>query len=93
MTTVEDVERAKREALERSSTPKTLSAEDIRRGKKSTHEKCGGWGCVACLSALPEGKTCNDCRHVGRCTTMFGQEATDTACQFIPSRWTLKESR
>lgn len=43
--------------------------------------------CVECLSPLPVGKTCADCRHVRRCTIIFGQEASEAACQFIPSRW------
>ena len=55
--------------------------------KKTDCARRKGWGCVVCLSPLPAGKTCADCAHVRRCTTIFGQEATETACQFIPSRW------
>lgn len=46
---------------------------------------CGA--CVECLSPLPAGRTCADCRHVRRCTMIFGQDASERACQFIPSRW------
>lgn len=33
------------------------------------------------------GQTCADCVHVEKCTTMFGSDATDTACQFFPRRF------
>ncbi len=36
---------------------------------------------------LPEGKTCNDCIHVERCTTMFGSKRGDTSCGFEPIRY------
>lgn len=36
---------------------------------------------------LPEGKTCADCVHVKRCTSMFGVNTTDTECDFGPSRF------
>lgn len=34
---------------------------------------------------LPEGKTCGDCRHIKRCTALFGVKATNTFCDFAPS--------
>lgn len=37
------------------------------------------------------GQTCADCVHVEKCTTMFGQDATDTACQFFPRRFRAAE--
>lgn len=37
--------------------------------------------------ALPPGKTCGDCRHCARCVAMFGHVATDTSCDFHPSRF------
>lgn len=36
---------------------------------------------------LPDGASCADCTHVARCTTIFGQDAADTACQFFPRRF------
>jgi hypothetical protein len=60
-----------------------------RRGDPSC-KHCRGWGCVTCLSPLPAGKTCAGCVHAHRCTTIFGQKPTDTACQFIPSRWLVR---
>lgn len=40
-----------------------------------------------CMHLPVIGQTCADCRHVGRCTKMFGQDATDTYCQFFPRRF------
>lgn len=36
---------------------------------------------------LPEGKTCGDCVHVHRCTSMFGHIPEDMACDWSPSRF------
>jgi hypothetical protein len=36
---------------------------------------------------LPEGKTCGDCVHARRCTTMFGHIPADEACDWAPSRF------
>ncbi len=36
---------------------------------------------------LPTGKTCADCAHVRRCTAFGYTTATDTACDFWPSRY------
>ncbi len=36
---------------------------------------------------LPEGKTCSNCVHVTRCTSIFGQSAEDESCQFFPIRY------
>jgi hypothetical protein len=50
--------------------------------------KCGGCGdCCGCLSALPDGKTCGDCRHADRCVRIFASQRTDLFCQFVPMRW------
>lgn len=51
----------------------------------SCARKCGD--CCACLSPIPNGGTCESCAHVSRCVRIFGQDANDTACQFIPSRF------
>ena len=36
---------------------------------------------------LDDGVTCADCAHVRRCTTLFGQNASDDSCQFHPNRF------
>lgn len=40
---------------------------------------------------LPEGKTCGDCAHCQRRTTMFGHIATDECCDWSPSRFRAAE--
>lgn len=37
--------------------------------------------------SLPEWVTCADCRHCRRCVLIFGQQATDTECQWTPSKF------
>lgn len=39
---------------------------------------------------LPEEKTCADCIHVVRCTTMFGAKAENNYCGFEPVRFVEK---
>lgn len=39
------------------------------------------------LMNLPLGKTCGDCVHCHRCTTMFGHIPTDEQCDWSPSRF------
>lgn len=36
---------------------------------------------------LPDGKTCGDCVHVGRCQAMFGHIPQDKVCDWDPSRF------
>ena len=36
---------------------------------------------------LPAEKTCGDCVHTRRCVALFGHTATDTVCDFYPSRY------
>lgn len=36
---------------------------------------------------LPPGKTCVDCIHFRRCNLIFGHVATDTRCDWHPSRF------
>lgn len=36
---------------------------------------------------LPEGKTCADCVHCDRCTSMFGHIPADEVCDWYPSRF------
>jgi hypothetical protein len=38
-------------------------------------------------SDLPEGATCGDCVHIRRCGAMFGHVATDTYCDWVPSKF------
>ncbi len=47
-------------------------------------------GCTedTCMQ-LPEGKTCGDCAHIGRCVAMFGMKPSDTSCSFFPRRFRL----
>jgi hypothetical protein len=42
---------------------------------------------------LPEGKTCADCAHCKRCTTMFGHIPADESCDWSPSRFTPKREQ
>lgn len=62
---------------------------DRHIGQKAHKHGC----CVdkACTDAtcmeLPQGKTCGDCAHVYRCTTMFGHTAADTYCDWFPCRF------
>nr|WP_256836304.1 hypothetical protein [Pseudomonas oleovorans] len=41
---------------------------------------------------LPAGKTCADCAHCRRCTTMFGHIPADESCDWSPSRFTQKRA-
>jgi hypothetical protein len=41
--------------------------------------------------ALPEGKTCGDCRHFGRCSALIKQIAGDEVCDWSPSRFIANE--
>lgn len=36
---------------------------------------------------LKDGVTCKSCSHCKKCCAMFGQNETDTHCQFYPSRF------
>lgn len=36
---------------------------------------------------LPDGKTCGDCAHIGRCKAMFGHVESDTSCDWHPIRF------
>lgn len=36
---------------------------------------------------LPEGKTCADCVHCYRCTSIFGHIPEDEVCDWSPSRF------
>lgn len=36
---------------------------------------------------LPDGKTCAECTHVERCTTMFGAKRDDKSCGWGPIRF------
>ena len=40
---------------------------------------------------LPKGKTCADCVHVERCTTIFGAKPENTSCGFEPIRFKGKD--
>lgn len=37
--------------------------------------------------ALPDGKTCRDCRHLRRCVALLNIASTNTVCDFYPSRF------
>ncbi len=37
--------------------------------------------------ALPAGESCGTCRHVAKCTAMFGAKAEYTSCDFFPRRF------
>ena len=39
---------------------------------------------------LPKGVTCGDCVHIRRCSAIYGHTATDTYCDWSPSRLQLK---
>lgn len=51
-------------------------------------DKKYGKGCSdsTCME-LPEGVTCGDCRHVVRCTRIFGVKAENRSCDFFPRRF------
>ena len=53
------------------------------------HGCCAGKHCTkaTCMRLPIAGQTCADCRHVSRCTLIFGQNATDDYCQFFPRRF------
>lgn len=36
---------------------------------------------------LPKGVTCGDCVHISRCSAIYGHTATDTYCDWSPSRF------
>lgn len=36
---------------------------------------------------LPKGTTCGDCVHIRRCSAIYGHTATDTYCDWSPSRF------
>jgi hypothetical protein len=36
---------------------------------------------------LPDGKTCVDCVHFNRCSTLFGHIESDEVCDWAPSRF------
>lgn len=36
---------------------------------------------------LPDEKTCGDCVHETRCTTIFGAKSENSYCQFFPRRF------
>ena len=36
---------------------------------------------------LPKGKTCGDCLHCAWCVRIYGIKATNTECDFSPSRF------
>lgn len=40
---------------------------------------------------LPNGKTCADCVHVKRCTTIFGAKPENKSCDFEPIRFKARE--
>ena len=40
---------------------------------------------------LPEGKICNDCVHIYRCSKIYGVQGTETGCDFAPSRFQHKK--
>jgi hypothetical protein len=41
--------------------------------------------------ALPEGKTCRDCRLMGRCATRIGRRGHEVSCPYLPSRFVSSE--
>jgi hypothetical protein len=43
--------------------------------------------CVRDDMALPSGKTCGDCHHHKFCKQFFGCPATNTRCDWSPSRF------
>jgi len=36
---------------------------------------------------LPEGKTCQDCKHFNRCNQIYGHIADDEVCDWHPSKF------
>jgi hypothetical protein len=38
---------------------------------------------------IPQGLTCNDCRHVVKCCAMFGAKPGNRECDFYPIRFSL----
>lgn len=36
---------------------------------------------------LPVGVKCGDCRHIRRCSMIYGHTETDTYCDWSPSRF------
>lgn len=49
---------------------------------------CIDRSCIpATCMTLPDGQTCSDCVHCGRCTAMFGAKPTNTWCDFFPRRF------
>lgn len=74
-----------------------MRAQSERSAEASAKEKpgdpaceCRGWGCCACLAALPPCHTCADCAHVGRCKAFgFTSSEENPYCSFIPSRFRL----
>lgn len=36
---------------------------------------------------LPDGKTCGDCCHIGRCRELFDHIESDEVCDWSPSRF------
>lgn len=42
---------------------------------------------------LPEGKTCNDCRHYRFCDDFIGLEGSETRCDWAPARFLEKVAR
>jgi len=39
---------------------------------------------------LPEGKVAGSCKHFSKCSRMYGCKASDTTCDFSPSRYASK---
>lgn len=56
---------------------------------KTRNGVCEGADGDRCM-ILPEGKTCGDCSHVRRCTSIFGAKVEDTWCGFHPRRFHLR---
>lgn len=40
----------------------------------------------------PNDKSCGDCVHFSRCVFLMGQEAAETRCDWIPSRFKEEKS-
>ena len=40
--------------------------------------------------SLPDGKTCGDCWHFGRCNGIYGRISADEVCDWAPSRFQAK---
>lgn len=42
---------------------------------------------------LPEGRTCSDCKHWGRCSWLISDlDGTETYCDWVPSRFKESEA-